>query len=374
MSNRRPAGGLLRDRRDRTPVAFAAAHAAALLCWPSWPLVALGLWWNANTVSHQFVHRRFFRSPAGDVAFSAALSLLLGFPQSLWRDRHLAHHAGAPWRWRHSRQLHAELALVAAGWLTLATLAPTLCLAVWLPGFLVGQGLCALHGHHEHRGGTTSCHARWWNALFLNDGYHVEHHRQPRAHFRDLPVRVRPGTRTSGLPPVLRWLDLPWLDWCERVVLRSRLLQRLVLATHRRALRALLAAQAVEFAAVRSVVIVGGGLFPRSALLLAELLPHARLTVLDASPAHLRAAQTLLPPHVEVRCANFTPGETLACDLVVLPLALRGDRGLCYRQPAAPRVLVHDWCWHRAGVSALVPWLGKRINFMRAPKALAEAG
>ncbi len=367
---------LLRDRRDRLPVTLTLVHATALACWPVWPLVAAGLWWNANTVSHQFVHRPFFRVRALDAVFSAGLSLLLAFPQRLWRDRHLAHHAGVRWRWRASRQLHAELALVVAGWTTLAIVAPALCLAVWLPGFLVGQGLCALHGWFEHRGGTTSCHARWWNVLFLNDGYHVEHHAHPRTHFCDLPDRIVAGTRTSRWPPVLRWLDAPWLDACERLVLRSRTLQAFVLATHRRALRALVRAHARDFAAVRSVVVVGGGLFPRSARLLAELLPHAHITVLDASPAHLRAAATLLPAGVTTRCATFTPGETLACDLVVLPLALRGERARCYAHLAAPRVLVHDWWWRPAGDSAGVPWLLKRINLLRAAPSstLAEAG
>ena len=97
-------------------------------------------------------------------------------------------------------------------------------------------------------------------------------------------------------------------------------------------------------------------------------------TMVDASPASLRAAQALLPPDVHVRCATFIPGEALAFDLAVLPLALRGDRARCYAKLAAPRVLVHDWCWRRAGASALIPWLGKRINLLRSPTTLAEAG
>ena len=48
--------------------------------------------WNANTIAHNFIHRPFFRARALNTAFSCYLSLLLGFPQSLWRARHLAHH------------------------------------------------------------------------------------------------------------------------------------------------------------------------------------------------------------------------------------------------------------------------------------------
>jgi hypothetical protein len=61
----------------------------------------------------------------------------------------------------------------------------------------------------------------------------------------------------------------------------------------------------------------------------------------------------------------------------VLPLALRGDRARCYREPPAPHVIVHDWCWHRRGArGAPVVWLGKRLNLVRrraeAPPATAR--
>jgi fatty acid desaturase len=67
-------------------------------------ILALGLWWNANTIAHNFIHKPFFRARALNCLFSAYLSLVLGLPQSLWRDRHLAHHAGVPWRFRLRRQ------------------------------------------------------------------------------------------------------------------------------------------------------------------------------------------------------------------------------------------------------------------------------
>src|SRR5215470_10749732 len=73
-------------------VALALVHGGMLLAWPSILLVAIGLWWNANTISHNFIHRPFFRVRAANAAFSCYLSLLLGFPQSLWRARHLEHH------------------------------------------------------------------------------------------------------------------------------------------------------------------------------------------------------------------------------------------------------------------------------------------
>src|SRR5256884_10001677 len=90
---------------DASLVALAAMHAAILVVWPVAPLIAVGVWWNSNTIAHNFIHRPFFRSAGMNRLFSAALSVLLGIPQTLWRERHLAHHAEVSWRLRVSRQL-----------------------------------------------------------------------------------------------------------------------------------------------------------------------------------------------------------------------------------------------------------------------------
>src|SRR4029453_14334672 len=81
-----PAGNtiLRHSRWDGLLVALAFLHGFLLVFMPSVPLVSMGLWWNANTVSHNFIHLPFFRSRAANVVFSALLSLLLGLPQSLW--------------------------------------------------------------------------------------------------------------------------------------------------------------------------------------------------------------------------------------------------------------------------------------------------
>src|SRR3954463_10680157 len=142
---------------DGLLVALSIAHAALLLTVPSVPLVALGLWWNANTISHNFIHLPFFRSRTANRIFSAYLSLLLGVPQSLWKGRHLAHHAGRPLRSMTARsEWMAEGALVLLLWLGLAGFAPHFLLSVYLPGWLMGLGLCELHGRLEHVRGTVS--------------------------------------------------------------------------------------------------------------------------------------------------------------------------------------------------------------------------
>src|ERR1700722_15102552 len=117
-----PRTGIWRfSRSDAGLVALAALHGAILLVWPVAPLIAVGLWWNSNTIAHNFIHRPFFHSRVVNALFALYLGALLGVPQSLWRDRHLAHHADVPWRLRLSKQMAAEVLLVLALWGTLAT-------------------------------------------------------------------------------------------------------------------------------------------------------------------------------------------------------------------------------------------------------------
>ena len=118
------------------------AHGGLLLAWPSIPLVAIGLWWSANTISHNFIHRPFFRMRDLNRAFSCYLSFLLGFPQSLWRARHLAHH-GARDR-SQSRLAPLDFGASLSLWGALFVFAPRFALTVYLPGYLAGLGLCFL--------------------------------------------------------------------------------------------------------------------------------------------------------------------------------------------------------------------------------------
>src|SRR5207253_2874418 len=110
-----------------------------------------------------------------------------------------------------------------------------------LPAYFTGLTLCAVHGYYEHARGTTSHYGRVYNWLFLNDGYHVEHHAHPGLHWRQLPTVARPGGRASRWPAVLRALDALSLESLERWVLRWPALRRFVLRKHERAFRRLLA-------------------------------------------------------------------------------------------------------------------------------------
>jgi hypothetical protein len=135
-----------------------------------------------------------------------------------------------------------------------------------------------------------------------------------------------------------------------------------MLRVHTRAFRVLLP----PLAGARRVAIVGGGLFPRTAIILGQLLPQASLVILDADRQHLEMARSRLGPAAEYLHRHYRPGELLDCDLAVIPLCLAGDRGEVYRHPPAPAVLVHDWLWRGHGAGVVISLLLlKRLNLVR---------
>ena len=195
-----PTAVLRHSPRDALLVTLAAGYGALLIAIPSAPLVAVGVWWIANTVAHNFIHHPFFRSRRANAVFSGYLSLLLGVPQTLWRDRHLAHHASRPARLRWTRSLIVESILVAAMWATFAILDPRFFVGTWLIGWCGAMVLCALQGHYEHAGGTVSHYGRLYNVAFFNDGFHAEHHACPGVHWSELPRAAASSRDGAGGP------------------------------------------------------------------------------------------------------------------------------------------------------------------------------
>ena len=358
-------GFLRHSTSDAVLVALSFAHAGLLIGFPSSPLIALGLWWNANTISHNFVHLPFFRSPVLNRLYSIYLTLLLSIPHSTWRERHLRHHSGREGLFRWTLVGIAEIGMIAALWIVMAWTDAEFFAAVYLPGYLAGLALCRMQGYFEHAHGTTSHYGRLYNLIFFNDGYHVEHHRRSCEHWTMLPRHIHRDAPQSRWPPVLRWLDSINLEWLEHLVLYSTWLQRFVLASHERAFRRLLR----RLPDIRRVTIVGGGLFPRTALVLLKVLPEASLTIVDASESNLAIATKFLDGAIVFRHGTyglpFEANEAPPADLVVIPLAFVGDRDRLYRDPPAPRVLVHDWIWRRRAEGVIVSWfLLKRLNLV----------
>ena len=354
---------LRHSNRDALLVALALGQGALLLTVPSAALIALGFWWNANTIPHNFIHLPFFRGRAANGLFSAYLSLLLGLPQTLWRDRHLAHHAGRPWRLRWSARLGSETGLVLLLWPFLVSRGPQFFLGTWLVGWLGGLVLSALQGYYEHVRGTVSHYGRLYNTAFFNDGYHVEHHARPGLHWSRLPQHTQPDAQRSRWPAAMRWLELFGLDGLEKLVLRSPVLQRYVLRCHERALVRLIA----TLPPVRRVLIVGGGLFPRTAIALHRMIPDAEITIIDQSATNIARARAMLNGSVHWIQARFSAETCAGVDLLIVPLAFDGDRLPFYQAPPAPAVIVHDWIWRRRGAGCVVSaLLLKRLNLARA--------
>jgi hypothetical protein len=365
--NTSPPGVLRHSAWDALLIGLAVLHGVLLLVAPLAPVIALGLWWNSNTIAHNFIHKPFFRSRLLNKLFALYLSALLGVPQTIWRGRHFAHHAGMRWRPRLNRQMVLEIAVVSALWGALLALHPRLFFTAYLPGYAAGLLLCSLHGYYEHVRGTVSHYGTLYNLLFFNDGYHAEHHARPGTHWTRLRHQVRPGAETSRWPAVLRWLEILSLDGLERCVLHAHWLQRFVLNRHDHAFRKLLPALPPR----PRVAIVGGGLFPRTLLILQRLLPDARFVVIDRSAANLETARAFQIEGVELVNRLYEPTMVCDCDLVVFPLAYVGDRLAVYRCPPAPAVLVHDWIWQRRGASAIVSlFLLKRLNLVERGNAL----
>ena len=356
---------LQHSHRRGLMITLALMHGVVLIAWPILPVFALGLWWNANTVSHNFIHRPFFKSSWLNRLFSLYLTALLGFPQSVWRDRHLAHHADKSWQLRINSSVAVEIALVGALWSLMLIVHPAFFATIYLPGYAMGIGLCFLQGYYEHNRGATSHYGKVYNFLFLNDGYHVEHHFWPAVAWAQLPGQCVHGATSSRWPAVLRWLDVVNLVTLEKLALRSKILQRFLIETHRRAFRKLLP----TVGPVRSVGIVGGGIFPRTALILRELLPETRLVVIDADIESIRLAQRFSLRDVEFINEWYDPARHTAFDLLVVPLSLVGDRSLFHQRPMLPHVIVHEWIWNRQERSAIVSiFLLKRLNLISGRK------
>ncbi|MDE2488074.1 MAG: fatty acid desaturase [Alphaproteobacteria bacterium] len=243
------------------PVRFAGAFAYAF---------AIG--WNQDSVAHNFIHNPFFVSPLANRITEFALTLENGTPQTMYRYVHMRHHAGNSDRpdrmgetrdpisiYRHGADGKAEpmLPYVLMGfwrddgpftvarlirarrpaearralqefWVMVAVYAVLLAIR-WefilflAPFYYLGQSLSFLIAYYEHLGAEpdeplatgVSTYEPVYNILFLNNGYHAEHHYRPKQHWTEMAALRREvaaeaaarGVRVIGPAHFLGFLD-----------------------------------------------------------------------------------------------------------------------------------------------------------------------
>ena len=212
-----------------------------------------------------------------------------GIPQSLWRERHLRHHADAIGAFAGPGGValrQAWSARCGSRWRP----GSAFFVAVYLPGYLRWPGLCRAAGPLRARGRhdqslrpALQLAASSTTAITSSITCGRASTGRSAAARHIGPVRERAAGRrcfggsTRLIQPRCARTAGAALD--AAAALRRR--------AHERAFRALLP----RAAAVRRVTIVGGGLFPRTALVLRRLLPDATLTIVDAQPGNLETAR-----------------------------------------------------------------------------------
>src|SRR5262249_25434658 len=154
---------------------------------------------------------------------------------------------------------------------------------------------------------------------------------RPGEHWTRLPARRLPDAAESPLPPLLRWLSpvaAAVLGLLERLIVVDSPLRRFVLDRHERAFRTMLCA--LRLRPLRRIGVIGGGLFPRTVLVLRRLLPEAAIVVVDSSARNIALARRVLAttPHggagVSFVHARFAAEGLSDVDLLVTPLAFVG--------------------------------------------------
>jgi hypothetical protein len=397
-------GVFQRDSRDAWLVLATAVDGALVLAaqsrgfrsWPAAfalsPFVGLLICHVLNTSAHLHLHAPLFRSKPLNRLLSSLLCALTAVPQALWRTRHLAHHAGRPLRMAQAGELVADGLAAAASFGIAAAFGPA-AFGGWTLSLAWALAFAHLQGRMEHLGGArhgVSYYGAIYNWLWFNDGYHAEHHRAMSTHWTALPAAAPPDSATrSALPPQLRGLP-PLVTRLARARTAgmSWLVPRVLCSLERGCLwfpplgAAMVRGHARAFARLRPligsprrIVVIGAGLFPRSALALGAVFPEAQLVLVDARAEHLARARHHLActaPELAARATYQTMRvrdlASFSADLVVIPLAFEGDRTRLWTQAAHPALAVHEWSSGPTSPASVrvSRLLCKRIRFVRA--------
>jgi fatty acid desaturase len=223
---------------------------------PAFAAVVFCYCWNVQSISHNFIHNPFFTSDWLNRAFSVLESVAMGVPQTIYHHYHMNHHWGdndakgpngttrdwgstyrhgtgnkpeAFWSYclvgffrfelgpcirmilrhgpRHVILVLVESLVLGAFWLTLLVTNWRYFLYFYLPSYYLGWVLIYAHTYLLHYGAqpgnyfanSVSSYHRLYNMVFFNNGFHQEHHWDPKAHYpRMTQVRQQILTQIIG--------------------------------------------------------------------------------------------------------------------------------------------------------------------------------
>ncbi len=224
---------------------FAGMIYYAVMPWWLTALVFVGIGtsvrWNLQCLSHNFIHNPFFSSKLINRLFSVLETLALGIPHIFYHHYHLNHHFGdndrkgptgttkdwssiyrhsssdtqpepfwryvllGYWRvevgpllrvvWRHGWKEMAwagvETVVLGLFWAGMAWYDWRFFAWIYLPSYYLGWVASYAEGYLEHYGAqpgnpfanSVSSYNRLYNWLWFNNGYHQEHHWDPKWHW-----------------------------------------------------------------------------------------------------------------------------------------------------------------------------------------------
>ncbi|HEV3256480.1 MAG TPA: fatty acid desaturase [Gemmataceae bacterium] len=242
---------------------------------PAFVAIAWSYCWNMQCISHNFIHNPFFTNAWLNRAYSVLETLALGVPHILYHHYHLNHHfgdsdargpdgstrdwssiyrygqAGRPeafWRYclvsffrveigpvlrvviRHGRehilQCLVETVVLGAFWLVMALVDWRYFVFYYLTSYYLGWVLSYAEGYLEHFNAqpgnhfanSVSSYNLLYNLLWFNNGYHQEHHWDPKVHWtrmRELRRQIQPQlqanqTRILRGPHITALLEYWW--------------------------------------------------------------------------------------------------------------------------------------------------------------------
>jgi fatty acid desaturase len=224
---------------------FATLFGYATMPWwlvvPAFVALAASYLWNLQCLSHNFIHNPFFTSRWLNRAFSVLETFALGVPHVFYHHYHLNHHFGdndrkglngttkdwssiyrhsssdldpepfwryvllgfwrvemgpllrVVWRhgWKEMAQAAVETVVLVVFWVGMAWYDWRFFAWIYLPSYYLGWMASYAEGYLEHYGAkpgnpfanSVSSYHRLYNWLWYNNGYHQEHHWDPKWHW-----------------------------------------------------------------------------------------------------------------------------------------------------------------------------------------------